>query len=437
LEWGLLFISFLIVLFALLFAGQWIAFALGTCSIIGFYVIGSGVAFNSIGNVIWKNTNSLTLTAIPLFIFMGEIILRSGISGKFYNGVTAWIGKLPGGLLHSNIVACAFFAAITGSSVATAAAIGSVAIPEQEKRGYNRKLVYGSIGGGGTLGILIPPSIPFIIYGVLTEQSVARLFMAGIIPGVVLALIFMAFIFIRVKLNKSLAPHYEDKITWSIRFKGLIDMFPLIFLIGIILGGIYLGVMTPTEAAAIGAIFSIGLCLFYRTLNFKMFKTALENTVKTSCMVLFIIVGASFLSYLMVVSGINRELTTWVVAQNFSISGFLILLVVIYFILGCLMDGNAMIFLTMPVLWPIIVQMGINPIWFGVFLVIMIELAQITPPVGLNLFVLHGVVRKTGIKDIGIGYIIMSCLPYFLLLLLMLLIISIFPGLATWLPANM
>lgn len=436
-NWAGLLAIFIVTLLILMFLGEWVPFAVGIGALIGFYIIDDPIAWQSVGVVIANNSGSATLATIPLFTLMGEIILRCGISGRFYNGVSKFVRNLPGNILHSNIIACAFFAAITGSSVATAVSIGSVAIPEQYNRGFEKRAILGTIGAGGTLGLLIPPSIPLILYGIEVETSISLLFMAGVIPGILMALVFMIYIAVRCLINKDLAP--AEPVTYSKKelLQGLADMLPLMLLIGCILGSIYSGAMTATESAAFGVVFAVIICLAYRALNFTIIKQAVKNSVRTGCMCMFIVVGASMLSYLLTISGVGNDLTNWVAENNFSTGTFLLIMVGIYLILGCLMDGYSMIYLTIPILYPIMQVMNIDPVWFGIFLIILIEVAQITPPIGMNLFVIHGVCKNSGIKDVAIQDVIVGSFPYLCIMLGMEVVIYFFPGLVTFLPSMM
>lgn len=433
-EWTILIIILLVILFGLLFSGQWIAFAMGTASTIGLFIVGQQGYLSSYGSIVWNNMSSQSLIAIPLFVLMGELVLTSGISARFYRGITPWISWIPGGLLHSNSIACAFFAAISGSSVATCAAVGSVAVPELSERGYDRKLTFGTLGAGGTLGMLIPPSVTMIVYGVLTQQSVAKLFMAGVFPGLLLLVLFMIYTATRCIINPTLVGEEDrhKKYSGKDRISSFKDIIPLFLIIALIMASIYTGFATPSEAAALADVFAVVIVICYRAFNWKMFKKCMMNTVKTSCMVLFIVVGAQMLSFFMVKSGISRSLTEWVVSLNMSHVGFLVLMVLIYFVLGCIMEAISMIYLTIPILFPIIDAMDFNLIWFGVFLTMLIEVGQITPPVGMNLFVLQGI---SGGRPIG--EVVRGCIPFFLIIIGSLAIIYLLPALCTWLPATM
>lgn len=430
-EWQILFLCLIGLLFFFLAVGEWIGFALGITGLTGLIILGDLKALQAIGMMGWNTVNSFELTAIPMFIFMGEIMLQSGLSDRFYRSASVFFNRLPGGLLQTNIFACSIFAAISGSSPATAAAIGSVSYPELSKRGYDRKMIIGSLAGGGALGILIPPSIIMIIYGALVQESIEKLFMAGVVPGVVGAIIFMIYIALRCIKNTSLSPESTDIITWNQRIRAIPGLLPFFLMIFIVLGGIYAGVMTPTEAAAFGAGVAIIMSAIVRGINWNSFKHSLNATVRITSMILFIIIGASILSYLVVQSGINRGLTNWIVNTQPSLISFFLIIIVVYLILGCLLDGVSMIFLTIPILLPIITAMDINLIWFGVILTILIEIAQITPPVGLNLYVLQGI---TGGK---LGDVVHGVWPYFILYFALIVLIIIFPDLALWLPEQM
>jgi C4-dicarboxylate transporter, DctM subunit len=428
--WDVVFILNSLLLLLLMMGGQWIAFALGAAGLFALMITSGVIGFHPLGTVIWNSVNNFTLTAIPLFVFMGEMVLHGGISQRFYRGMGLIFARLPGGLLQANIVSCAIFAAVTGVSVATAATIGTVAIPELTKRGYDRKMIFGSLAGGGTLGILIPPSIPFIIYGVMAQESITNLFAAGIIPGIVLTLMFMIYITIRVLIKPQLVPKAHDA-SMPLREKLFIILHtvPVFGLIFLVLGGIYLGIMTPTEAAAVGAFFAIIMSFFYGNLTFSNMKIVLAQTVKTTSMILLIMAGASIFSFALVNSGINRELTNWVVSYGQIQVTFFILVCIIYIVMGCFFDPISMMVLTMPILYPIVLKFGFDPIWYGVIVVVLIELGLITPPVGFNLFVIHGISGKR-----PMGEVIQGAFPYCFLMFLLIIVLYFFPGLATWLP---
>jgi len=418
------------VLFVLLLMGEWIPFALGIGGVFALYLSGGASAIRPLGSVIWNSLNNFTLTAIPLFVLMGELVLQSGMGERFYRGMSAIFRRVPGGLLHTNIVSAAIFSALTGVSIATAATIGTVAIPTLTKQGYERKMIFGSLAAGGTLGILIPPSIPMILYGVLAQQSIPRLFAAGIVPGIMIALFFIIYIAIRVFLNRNLAPELLTSRNAQVRLWAfLTDVFPILALIALILGGIYLGIMTPTEAAALGSFFSTILYLCYSRFNLEKLKLVVRSTVRTTCMAGFILVGAQIFSFALVNSGLHRLVTTWVVSLGNTQWTIFILICAIYIFLGFFFDPISIIVMTMAILYPIIVQLNFDPIWFGVILVILIELGLITPPVGLNLFVIHGISGGRPMAEIVIGVI-----PYIFILLFAIVVLYFFPGIALFLP---
>jgi len=431
-SWEVTFLLVVGLLLVLLLSGLWIAFGLGLAGIIVLLLHGGPPALAPLGYVSWNTVESFVLTSVPLFILMGELILRAGLSENFYRSMGLWFHGVKGGLLQSNIVACAIFAAVSGSSVATAAAIGTVAIPEMTRRGYEPKILFGSLAAGGTLGILIPPSIPMIIYGAMVEQSVERLFIAGVLPGIVMSLIFMAYIWVRVAVTPSLVPPAEARPTWGERFSSLAGVAPMFLLILLVLGSIWLGYATPTEAAAVGASAAMVLALASRRLSWRVFAGSVTSTIRTTCMVLFIIVGAQILTYALVKTGASRALTAWVVDLGLSKWILFAIVTVLYIFLGCIIDGVSMMVLTLPILYPIIIAAGFDPIWFGIALVILIELGNVTPPVGLNMFVIHGI---SGGRPIG--EVIWGSLPFGILMLAVLALIGIFPGLVSWLPSTL
>ena len=417
------------LVFLFILGGISVAVSLGGVAILTAYILlGSA---GSLAYASWNIATKFILVAIPLFIFMGELLLRGGMSDRLYTGSTALLGRIPGSLLHANIVSCSIFAAISGSSVATAATIGTVAIPELKKRGYEHKIVLGSLAAGGTLGILIPPSIAMIIYGSITGQSIGRLFIAGIIPGIMLALLFMGYIVVRVMTRPQLAPTYE-KIPIKRRILDIIAVWPVLLIMFAVLGGIYLGVTTPTEAAAIGAIMALAFSLAYRKLTWASLRQCLRTTVKTSTMIMFLVVGAQLLVSILSSERIPDNILAWVESLAISPLAILILIYIVYLFLGCFMDGTAMMLVTLPIVFPIIKALGFDPIWFGVALVILVEMALLTPPVGMNAYVIHGISPDHSLTEVFIGII-----PFFVMMVVGLAIITAFPILATWLPASM
>jgi tripartite ATP-independent transporter DctM subunit len=428
-DWQALAVILVVGLFILLVIGQWTAFALGSVGMV-LMVLSRGVySLDSVGSVVWNLTNNYVLTAVPLFIFMGEIVLRSGISDRFYRGVAAALTWLPGSLLHANIAASAIFSAISGSSVATAASIGTVAIPELRARGYDERIVFGSLAAGGTLGILIPPSIVLILYGALVEESVPRLFMAGLLPGIGLALLFSLYIGVRVALNKSLAPPSAvAHMSFAQRMEHVWHLVPVVALMAVVLGGIYTGIFTPTESAAVGAAGALLLAASHRALSRAMFTDSLYSTVRTSCMILFIIVGAQILVLGLTYADISRQLSGFIVDAELSKWVLFGALVVLYIFLGFFVDGVSMLYITLPVLLPVVQAAGFDLIWFGIVLTILIELGQITPPIGLNLFTIQAI---SGGRPIGM--VIQGSTPFVFIMLAMVLLLAVFPQIALWL----
>ncbi len=381
----------------------------------------SWAGLRPLGYVTWNATNNFNLTAIPLFILMGEMILQSGASARFYRSLSAWFSRIPGGLLQVNILASAFFASLTGVSVASAAALGTVAIPSQREMGYDHRMIFGSLAGGGTLAILIPPSIPMIIYGAMTETSVVKLFMAGVLPGLALSGIMMIYIATRTWLNPNLVPGKAAQYSMREKIAGLKDVVPILGIALIILLGIYSGVTTPTEAGAIGALCAFLLNVYYKRNGWwKSSSIALSNSVRTTCMLLSIMVGAQILAFSFVSTGLNREITDWVVGFDLPKYQFLIVVAVIYLILGCFMDPVSILVLTLPIVYPIIDALGFSPIWFGIILVVLIEIGLLTPPVGMNLFVIHGISGGGTFQDVVRG-----SMPYVWMMMAFLAVLSV------------
>jgi C4-dicarboxylate transporter DctM subunit len=430
--WEYTLLLYIVIFVSLLFGGVWIGTALGVTGIIGLTMVSGTALWQSFGEVYWNISNSFTLTAVPLFVFMGAIILRSGISKRFYKGISGWLRPIPGGLLHSNIVSCAIFAAISGSSTATAMAIGTVALPEMRARGYDDSTLLGSLAAGGCLGILIPPSIPLVIYGSIVQESIADLFMAGFLPGILLALMFSGYIFIRVTFNPRIAPREKIRANFKELLIGLFDCWPVGLLILLILGGIYFGIVTPTEAAASGCGASILLGLLYRELTWKSLYEALTDAVFSSCVIMFIIVGAQVFTFAIVSSGIHRELTNFIIASQIKTWQLMIFLVIMYGLMGCFIDGISMMLLTIPTLYPTLKAMGIDGVWFGIFIVLMIEWGQITPPVGLNLFAIQAISEGR-----SLSYVVKAALPYCIPIIIVFVLMYVFPDIALFLPSTM
>ncbi len=420
----------LIVSIALLLGGIQIAVAVGLGGILTLVLNEGTNSLNAISFIVWGSVNNASLSSLPLFILMAEFMLRSGISDSYYTGMSKLIRNVPGGLLQTNIASCALFAAISGSSVATAAAIGGVAIPRQRADGYDLAMTCGSISAGGTLGILIPPSIVMIIYATFSELSVARLFAAGLIPGLVLTAMFMLYIAARCILDPSLAPKMppaERGWLWA----GIVNVAPMVGLMLVILGSIFLGIATPTEAAGVGAFLAAVIAWTIRRPPLRAFGQALLNTVLISASIIFIVIGAFIFNYAVQTTGITRELTNWVVSLDLNVYVFLGFMLLFYVVLGCLVDSIGMIVMTVPLLLPILMAYKIDLIWFGVILVVVVELGQITPPVGINLYIVDQMSKA------GIATVIRGVTPYFAIIGLFLLLLVLFPGMATWLPSTM
>ena len=385
---------FISVLLFFLGTGIWVALSMIGVSAIGMMLFTSRPVGDAMATTIWGTSSSWTLTALPLFVWMGEILFRTKLSENLFKGLSPWMQKLPGGLIHVNVVGCALFAAISGSSAATVATVGKMSIPELRKRNYPEKILLGSLAGSGTLGLLIPPSIILIIYGVAVQESIAKLFIAGIIPGIMIALIFMSYVIIWSLINKDSMPKILEEYSFLEKLKKSKQLLPVIILILAVIGSIYTGIATATEAASLGVVGALILSYFQKSLTLKTFKSSLLGATKTSCMIAFILAGSTFLSLAMGFTGLPRNLALWI--QNMDLSPYVLIfvLMIFYIILGMFLDGISAVVLTMAIIEPMIRQAGFDMIWFGIFLVIVVEMAQITPPVGFNLFVLQGMAKK-------------------------------------------
>ena len=349
----------------------------------GGLVLFTDVPFGLIlSNTVWNNTSGSAMLALPMFVWMGEILFRSRISQNLFNGLAPWMDAIPGRLLHVNIIACTFFAAVSGSSAATTATVGQITVPELRSRGYNGSLAVGSLAGAGTLGFLIPPSMMMLVYGIIGDVSIGKLFIAGIIPGILIAGLFSSYIMIRCLLNNRLAPAAADRYSWKRRLLGLKEIAPVALLILVVLGSLYQGWATPTEAGVVGVVGAFFFALLTRSMNRLVFVDSLTGAVRTSCMIMMIVMGAGYLSVAIGYLGITRELTMFVTQLGLSAYMLVLILTLLYLVLGCLLDGFSMIVMTTPIVLPLIQVVGFDPIWFGIYLVLMIELAQITPPVG-------------------------------------------------------
>ena len=424
-------IFFISILLFFLGTGVWVAISMISVSAIGMMLFTSRPVGDAMATTIWGTSSSWTLTALPLFVWMGEILFRTKLSKNLFEGLSPWMQKLPGGLIHVNVVGCALFAAISGSSAATVATVGKMSIPELRKRKYPEKILLGSLAGSGTLGLLIPPSIILIIYGVTVQESIAKLFIAGILPGIMIAAIFMLYVVFWSLLNKKVMPKSFENFSFFQKIKKSKQLLPVIILILAVIGSIYTGIATATEAASLGVVGALVLSYFQKSLNLKTFKESLLGATKTSCMIAFILAGSSFLSLAMGFTGLPRNLAIWI--QNMDLSPYVLIfvLMVFYIILGMFLDGISAVVLTMAIIEPMIRQAGFDMIWFGIFLVVVVEMAQITPPVGFNLFVLQGMANK------DMGFIARSAFPLFILMILAVIIIIIFPEIVLWLPQQM
>ena len=421
----------IVVLLACLASGLWIGLALGLVSYISFVMMTNASPSLSFGTTVWGSMNSWTLTALPMFIWMGEILFRSSLSDDMFKGLAPWMQRLPGRLLHTNVFGCGIFAAISGSSAATAATIGKMTVPELRKRGYDDFMNIGSLAGSGTLGLLIPPSIILIVYGVAAEVSIARLFIAGVVPGIVLMLIFSGVLMSWALMNPDKIPPADAPMSFAEKLSESRRLIPIVALIVIVLGSIYTGYATPTESAVLGVVGALLLTLATRTFSWKMFSDSIMGAVRTNAMIGLILAGASFLTTAMGFTGLPRMFAEWVNSLGLSQIALIAALTVVYIILGCLIDGISMVVLTAAVVMPAVKGAGIDLVWFGIFVVLVVEMAQITPPVGFNLFVLQGLTGRS------LGYIALAALPFFLAMIAMIAIIVIFPDLATWSPNQM
>jgi C4-dicarboxylate transporter DctM subunit len=421
----------IVALFALLGSGVWIGLTLAGVAWIGMELFSSRPAGDAMALTIWGSASSWTLTALPLFVWMGEILFRTKLSESMFKGLAPWVNALPGRLLHTNILGSTIFAAVSGSSAATCATIGKMTIPELTRRGYPPEKIVGSLGGASTLGLLIPPSIIMIVYGVAAEVSIAKLFVAGVIPGVLLAALFSGSIMVWALMNPAKVPSADASLSFGQKLREARHLIPVVLLIGSVIGAIYSGIATATEAAAIGVVGALILSASQGSLNWVSFRDSLLGATRLYCMIALILAGAAFLTLSMGYIGLPRHLAEWVGGLGLTPGMLLIALAVFYIVLGCFLDGISMIVLTMGVILPTVTAAGIDLIWFGVFIVIVVEMAQITPPVGFNLFVLQGMTRRE------ITWIATACLPYFFIMVFAVLLLYWFPGLATWMPSKM
>ncbi|MFD1382710.1 TRAP transporter large permease [Rhodanobacter aciditrophus] len=421
-----------VAMIAMLAFGVWVSFTLIFIGGLGLVMSGNmqiGLLFSTSS---WGAGTAWSLTALPLFIWMGEILFRTRLSEDLFKGLSPWLGGVPGKLLHVNILSCGIFAAVSGSSAATAATIGRMTLPELKRQGYSERMAIGTLAGSGTLGLLIPPSIILIVYGVAAEVSIARLFIAGALPGLLLVCLFMGYTMIWGMLRKDELPQQTSEHTsWSKRIKALKQLLPVVGLIGFVLGSIYGGITTPTEAAALGVTGALVIAAMTGSLSTSSFMESIMGAVKSSCMITFILIGAHFLTLAMGFLGIPKELAVWIGSLNLSPMELILYLTVLFVVLGCFLDGISVVVLTVAVVLPMVEAAGIDLLWFGIFIVLVVEMSQITPPVGFNLFVIQALTGK------NILYVARAALPFFLLIAVAIGLVTLFPEIVTYLPTTM
>ena len=418
-------------LFLILGSGVWIGLTLSGVAWIGMQLFSSRPAGDAMAVTIWGSSSSWTLTALPLFVWMGEILFRTRLSQDMFRGLAPWMQSLPGRLLHVNVVGCAIFAAVSGSSAATCATIGKMSLPELKQRGYPDGISIGSLAGAGTLGLLIPPSIIMIVYGVSADVSIAQLFIAGVLPGVMLAALFSGYLIYWGLRHPDLVPPADARMSFAQKIVESRHLIPVVLLIIAVLGSIYSGVATATEAAAIGVLGSLVISMVQGTMSWATFKESLLGGTRLYCMIALILAGAAFLTLSMGYIGLPRHLAEWIASMGLTPFQLLFVLMLFYIVLGCFLDGISMVVLTMGVILPTVQKAGIDPLWFGIFIVLVVEMAQITPPVGFNLFVLQGMTQRE------IGWIAKVTLPFFFLMIAAVGLIYFFPQIVTALPQQM
>lgn len=428
---SMLSILLVVAMVFMLAMGVWVSLALVATGALAMYLSGNEQIGQLFATSSWSATNSWSLTALPLFIWMGEVLFRTRLSEDLFKGLSPWLSGVPGKLLHVNVLSCGIFAAVSGSSAATCATIGRMTLPELKAHGYSERMAIGTLAGSATLGLLIPPSIILIVYGVAAEVSIGRLFIAGALPGLLLMTLFMGYTVIWSKLNRDQVPLERERVSWSVRIKALRKLLPILGLILFVLGSIYTGVTTPTEAAALGVVGALALALVTGSLDVEGFRDSLLGAVKSSCMIGFILVGAHFLTMSMGFVGIPRALAEWISHQSLSPVELLAYLTALFVVLGCFLDGISVVVLTVAVVMPMVQQAHIDLIWFGIYIVLVVEMSQITPPVGFNLFVVQGLTGR------DILYVARAALPFFLLILTAVALITFFPDIVTYLPNTM
>lgn len=423
-------ILFLFVLFTLLGTGVWVGLALMGVAWVGMELFTTRPVGDVMLTTIWSASSSWTLTALPLFIWMGEILFRTRLSEDMFRGLSPWMARLPGGLVHTNIVGCTVFAAVSGSSAATLTTVGKMSIPELRRRKYPETMIIGTLAGAATLGLMIPPSLTLIVYGVTINESITKLFFAGILPGLILAAMFMGYVAIYSRVSSKWEPEEEPRMLFSEKLKNSRFLIPVLLLITVVIGSMYLGFATATEAAAFGVIGSLLLAATQGSLSWSTFSQSLMGATRTSAMIALILAGAAFLSLSMGFTGLPRGLADLIAQWQLTRFELLMVLLVFYIILGCFLDGISSVVLTMAVVEPMIREAGIDLIWFGIFIVVVVEMAQITPPIGFNLFVLQGMTNHE------MSFIAKAAIPMFLIMILMVFVLILFPDIATWLPNN-
>ena len=428
---GTVLLALLFLLFAL---GLEIAFSLGVVGLVGLlWLKGWTVGLGVVGSVAWSNASSYSFVAVPLFVFMSAILLHSGIGQSLYAAVAQWVGFLPGGLAVASVAACAIFAAVSGSSVATAATIGMIAIPEMESRGYHKPLIYGSLAAGGTLGILIPPSIPMIIFGVMTETSVGQLYMAGILPGILLGLLFAVYIVGYAMVFPERAPRGDEaRAPLRERLRSLIEVAPIVLLIAVVLGSMYLGIVTPTEAAALGVSVSLVLAVTVGRLRWAGLTRAFHETVRTTAFIMLIIIFASIFSHVIALLGAPKALLGLVTGLNLAPWMVFALIFALLIAIAYALEELSVMIIMLPILFPLVTGLGFDPVWFGIVMIVWLEMGFITPPVGINLFVIQGIARGSRMRDIAVG-----STPFVIIMILLVVILFLVPDLALWLPRRM
>ncbi|CAN1542825.1 DctQ TRAP-type C4-dicarboxylate transport system, large permease component [Burkholderiaceae bacterium] len=428
---ALLSIVLIVFLFLLLATGLWVALTLALVGVLGIALSSQASPGAVFATSVWGASSSWTLTALPLFIWMGEILFRTRLSADMFAGLAPWLGRLPGRLLHVNVIGSGIFAAVSGSSLATAATIGRMSLPELNKRGYDPYMSIGSLAGSGTLGLMIPPSIIMIVYGVAAEQSIPKLFIAGVLPGIALVILFSGYIALWALLNPSKVPPDDLKVSLKTKIVSTLRLMPIISLIIAVIGSIYLGIATATEAAAVGVLGSLILAALSGALTWSSLSDSIMSAMKTSCMIALILSCAAFLGLAMDYSGVPRLLAEWITGMNLSPVHLIAYLTILFIILGCFIDGISIVVIVSSIILPAIKLAGIDLIWFGIYLVLVVEMSLITPPVGMNLFLLQGMTGKS------LAFVSRASFPFFILLVLAVALLWYVPEVATWLPSKM